>query len=206
MNEESGNHLPESAGAREASWEAVEHISEQLMHQVGHGMHLVGSWAATEIGAVGVTAAHASAGIVSAFKGDWQGAGDHAADMSNSAANFLSGGLLGAVESTTDAAAAVNRLQGVDAPTSSEVLHEGFRDVGNAVADGIFFFMNPDAVPGPGAGSAGHVGDFHPGDGATDSTSPEDAGTAPVGEVDGGAAAHTGAAEDVTGANDGGGG
>ena len=124
---------------------------------------MVANWGAAEISAVIATSAHAVAAAHAAAVGDWQAVPDHAIDMANAAGNFLSGGLLGAVESAVDAAAAVSREMGHEAPTFSELQHEGIHDLGDAIADGIYFALHPDAIPGAGAGPANHAvnGDGH---------------------------------------------
>jgi hypothetical protein len=155
----------ENGTAKQAFWEAIEHVTEQLMHTVdpGHQIHLVANWGAAEISAVIATSAHAVAAAHAAAVGDWQAVPDHAIDMANAAGNFLSGGLLGAVESTVDAAAAVSREMGHEAPTFSELQHEGIHDLADAIADGIYFASHSDAIPGAGAGPANHAvnGDGH---------------------------------------------
>jgi hypothetical protein len=153
----------ENGTAKQAFWESIEHVTEQLMHTVdpGHQIHLVANWGAAEISAVVATSAHAVAAAHAAAVGDWQAAADHAGDMANAAGNFLSGGLLGAVESTVDAAASVSREMGHEAPTFSELQHEGIHDLGDAIADGIYFASHPDAIPGSGAGPANHAVNGH---------------------------------------------
>jgi hypothetical protein len=155
----------ENGTAKQAFWEAIEHVTEQLMHTVdpGHQIHLVANWGAAEISAVIATSAHAVAAAHAAAVGDWQAVPDHAIDMANAAGNFLSGGLLGAVESAVDAAAAVSREMGYEAPTFSELQHEGFHDLGGAFADLLYFPFHQDAIPGAGAGPANHAvnGDGH---------------------------------------------
>jgi outer membrane protein OmpA-like peptidoglycan-associated protein len=149
---------PEHETATHAFWESIEHVSELLMHTVdpSHKIHAIKNWGFGEISTVVATSAHAIAAAHSAAIGDWQGAADHSADMANAAGNFLSGGLLGAVESTVDAAAAVHRALGHEAPTSSELQHEAFHKAGESIADRLYFALHPDARPGAGAGPGDH--------------------------------------------------
>jgi hypothetical protein len=134
--------------------DTVEHGLEAVVDVAGHGIDMAGNaveaaggWAVNEVAAVGMTAYHAGVGVYDAATGDWDGAADQMADMSNSAVNFLSGGALGAAEAVVDLDATARRAGGAsdeEAPTSSDTIHGGLKAAGEWIGDKVYDLVHPD--------------------------------------------------------------
>jgi hypothetical protein len=131
----------------EAVWEAVHHsigrLAEALERDRGGVVTIGNGVKVSKVEAIVGVTAHFGAAMQSAIKGDWEATAHHANSMSNAALNDLSGGVVGAVEAAIDAAAAMHRAQGHEAPTSEEISHWLTDSLGGAIGDLAWFTFHP---------------------------------------------------------------
>jgi hypothetical protein len=117
--------------------EGMTHASEYLFHHFAHGTEILGKLEASEVLALGEVSMYSTAAMIAAVKGDWEKAAEHAGNMANAATNSLSGGILGVLEATADAAALAHHLQGHNAPTFEHAMNTGFKAIGEHIGDKV---------------------------------------------------------------------
>jgi hypothetical protein len=142
---------------------ALKEFGDALLHQVGHGVHVVGDWQAHEIFAVWETGLQMTKAIECAIKGDAEGVAEHAVGMSNAAFSFLTDGQWGQLQGTVAVAIAAAHAQGSGPPQTLEQAEQQLlAKLGEQVADMIFELRHPDAEEGAGAGVAPNHHVDHP--------------------------------------------
>jgi hypothetical protein len=142
---------------------ALKEFGDALLHQVGHGVHVVGDWQAHEIFAVWETGLQMTKAIECAIKGDAEGVAEHAVGMSNAAFSFLTDGQWGQLQGTVALAIAAAHAQGSGPPQTLEQAEQQLlAKLGEQVADMIFELRHPDAEEGAGAGVAPNHHVDHP--------------------------------------------
>jgi hypothetical protein len=116
-------------GALESAWDVVS-----------GGAEAVGGWALDEVTAVGETAYHAGSGVVNMAEGNWDDAAKDMTEMSSSALNFVTGGLLGAAETGYN----VGTEAAGGGPSAHDQENSALKSAGEWLGDEAYSLTHPD--------------------------------------------------------------